>query len=224
MRLTSLLWLPLSVLITVSVEAAPISVTTGAPNGSRFAISEWYLMADDFSFSVDTILTHMASPGHDAGTWVIFDKNADLSHPGELLAYGTIGPLDADGRFPVTHLLLTGGLGYWYGFYNAPLDQCPELVGGGSSFSGTGTNGSATALVLTHSRRRCTADVLDGWLNAFNSPQTYWLHNELPRGFTDLSFSAYGQTVPEPASVLLVSVGLAMVLRRGRAGKTSTDL
>ena len=210
------LWVPLCLLVTAPLGAAPISVTTGAPNGTWDATSDWYVMADDFSFPVDAVLTHMASPGHDYGTWLIFDDIGG-SLPGTLLAYGTIGPLDAEGRFPVTHLALTGGAHYWYGYYGGALDQCPSVGGGGSFFEGTNTNGSAIAMVATHSRRRCTGDVLEGWLDAFDSPQAHWSREHLPDSFTDLSFSAYGQTVPEPTSLLLLTAGGAALLRRRRS-------
>jgi hypothetical protein len=198
--------------MAASVSASPISVTTGAPNGTYDATSEWYLMADDFSFPVDSILTHMASPGQDSGTWLIFENNG--SAPGAVLGFGTIGPLDADGRFEVTHLLLTGGVTYWYGFYALALDQCPPFDATGSYFSGTDSNGSANAMVATHRRRSCEGgDVLEGWLDAFPS-SSFWSREHLPASFTDLSFSAYGQTVPEPVSLVLLTVGAGALLSR----------
>jgi hypothetical protein len=203
--------------LACAVQAAPISVTTGPPNETFDATSDWYIMADDFSFPVDTVLTHIAS-GHLSGTWLLFDGSSG-SLPGPLLAYGAIEPLDADGRFPVAHVLLTGGDRYWYGSYNGELDVCPYIGGGGSYFSGTDANGSAIALVATHSRRDCRGDVLEGWLDAFAGGGSYWSREHLPDSFTDLSFSAYGETVPEPASVLLTTVGLGAVLRRRLAGR-----
>jgi hypothetical protein len=218
MRFGSCLWLPLYFLITATVSAAPISVTTGAPNGSSDGTSEWYLMADDFWFPADTILTHMAAPGQVDGTWLIFDGDG-ASSPGTLLAYGAIAPLDAEGRFPVTHLLLTGDTHYWYGYYGGRLDECPLVAGGGSSFWGTDTNGSAIALVATHTQRRCTDDVLGGWLEAFHPGSSYWSREHLHASFTDLSFTAYGESVPEPASLLLMTVGGGALLRRWRASR-----
>jgi hypothetical protein len=204
-------------LFTVSVNAAPISITTGAPDGSFDATSEWYLMADDFTLPVDTILTHIGSPGHDYGTWLIFAGEPGLFFPGDLLAYGDIGPLDSQGRFEVAHLLLTGGARYWYGFYHGRLDECPAFAATGSFFDGTSNPGSEIALVVTHSRRNCAGDVLEGWLDAFGAPASFWSREHLPDSFTDLSFTAYGQTVPEPSVSMLVAAGTGALLRRWRS-------
>ena len=205
--------LSLSLLLSATASAAPILYNNGSPlgPGSGYGVDSGYLLADDFIFPVDTILTGIG--GWSGDSWMVLQGDTE---PGGLIATGAFGdPID---------VRLTGGKRYWLGVLNGSLgDPCHNSAGAAL----TARNGTLPAHYLSYPGgplNTFSPDCVAGVPYDFSS--TYWSDDDMPIGGIDFAFELRGRTIPEPSSLLLLGLGVGVltVLRRNsRPGRVGPD-
>ena len=191
-----------TLLLSVPASASPIAYDNGAPLGPGlgYGVDSGYLLADDFMFPVDTLLTEIA--GWSGDSWMILEGD---TKPDGLVATGDSGA-------PI-NLRLTGGKRYWLGVLNGSLgDPCHNSAGGAL----TTRNGTLPAHYLSYpggplgtDSPDCVADM------PYDLSSTFWGTDDMPVGGIDFAFELRGRTIPEPAGVLLGSL-VAGVLAAAR--------
>ena len=191
--------------------AGAIVFDNGSPNGGTFGVVAGYLIADDFTFTNDVVLTQARIDGP-VRTWLLLTSLGGL--PNDLIATGTVTTRDADGFFDLGSIHLTGGQQYWLGATSGLLsDPCDSP----SSWSTTSAhNGTSRPAVLSFPHRlpgdlaACRAQVAltgDTWLLGATHTEFWDLTNE--PGVDNLSFQLAARSVPAPSMLtsFLVAFG-----------------
>lgn len=203
-------------LATLDVKAAPIVYDNGAPNGSYESVDVSYLLADDFVFPVDTILTDIL--GWTGDSWMILRGD---SSPDVLVAAGSFGN-------PI-HVPLAGGTRYWVGVANGSIDDPCSVSSSGPLAD---RNDSRPAHYLSYHLGPLNgggSPLCDGGAPPppydFSSP--YWGLDHFSVE-EDIAFQLVGVPVPEPSLVLMTGAGILEAFRRrrrqahGRSGRLDT--
>jgi hypothetical protein len=195
--------LALSILASAPAAAAPITYDNGAPDGGTWSVDQGYLLADDFVFPVDTLLTGIL--GWSGDSWMILEGDTT---PVALVATGLMTD-------PIS-LPLMGGKRYWVGVLNGTLtDPCNNSA----MASTTARNSTLSAHYMSY-----PAGPLFPGDPECAAPEGYnftiWGTDDLPSEGLDFAFELQGQTIPEPASPILFGIGmLAMGLQRKVRGR-----
>lgn len=201
-------------------HAAPMLVwDNGAPATGRSATATAmtnYLVAEDFLFPVDTVVTHVRfwSSGDFEGplylgsiAWMIFDEDSPAlpSGPGDhLLASGS-----GDGEFfPIGPFQAVANTRYWLALHHGPLSEAGCVVEP-LPFGWLAATPSPNGTVLGH-ENQFDCGVATEW----NLSASGWMEVDIG---SEHAFRLYGHSVPEPATLALVGTGvIAMMLRRSR--------
>jgi hypothetical protein len=156
------------------------------------------LLADDFMFPLDTVLTDIL--GWPGDSWMILEGE---TQPEQLVATGLMTE-------PIA-VTLTGGQRYWVGVLDGSLaDPCNNS----STAFTTLRNDTPSAHYMSY-----PAGPLYPGHPECNDPEGYnffiWGTDDLPSGGLDFAFELRGQTIPEPMDVTLLGIGaFGMVLKR----------
>lgn len=201
-----LLWVPVILILSAPATATPILYDNGAPTGDLgWSVSQGYLLADDFLFPVDTVLTGIS--GWDGDAWMILEGELE---PNELLASGLVGEA-------MPALRLEGGTRYWLGVLNGSLD---DPCSNSASAWLTERNSTIAAHYLSYPFGPMSPGIplceAGAPFPPYDFSAVYWSDGDFPTGGVDFAFQVHGNTVPEPSLLLLFGASLTGVVIRRR--------